>query len=131
MAGALEIEITPEMVAAGLAAWRAESGDEFPLLAMGNDETLIAEIRAAGDRVGQRVWPLPMYDEYREQIKSDYADMKNSGGRAAGTITAAWFLGGFVGISEDARTLGLRPEIGWAVRQAGPLPPPAGSSPTA
>jgi leucyl aminopeptidase len=38
-----------------------------------------------------------MYDEYREQLKSDYADIKNSGGRAAGTITAAWFLREFVG----------------------------------
>ena len=37
-----------------------------------------------------------MYDEYRDQIKSDYADIKNSGGRPAGTITAAWFLREFV-----------------------------------
>jgi leucyl aminopeptidase len=59
---------------------------------MGNDETLVEELRAAGERVGQRAWPLPMYDEYRDQIKSDYADIKNSGGRPAGTITAAWFL---------------------------------------
>ncbi|MBV9774408.1 MAG: leucyl aminopeptidase [Gemmatimonadetes bacterium] len=64
--------------------------------AMGNDEALIEEIRAAGDRVGQRIWPLPMYDEYREQIRSDYADIKNSGGRPAGTITAGWFLREFV-----------------------------------
>jgi leucyl aminopeptidase len=64
---------------------------------MGNDESLIAEIREAGERVHERVWPLPMYDEYREQIKSDYADIKNSGGRPAGTITAGWFLREFVG----------------------------------
>jgi leucyl aminopeptidase len=38
-----------------------------------------------------------MFDEYREQIKSDYADMKNTGGRPAGAITAAWFLREFVG----------------------------------
>jgi len=65
--------------------------------ALSNDEGLLGEIRAAGERVGQRVWPLPMYDEYREQIKSEYADIKNSGGRAAGTITAGWFLREFVG----------------------------------
>jgi leucyl aminopeptidase len=65
--------------------------------AMANDDALLGEIRAAGDRVGERVWPLPMYDEYREQIKSDYADLKNTGGRAAGTITAGWFLREFVG----------------------------------
>jgi leucyl aminopeptidase len=65
--------------------------------AMGNDEALLAEVRVAGDRAGQRVWPLPMFDEYREQLRSDYADVKNSGGRPAGSITAGWFLREFVG----------------------------------
>jgi leucyl aminopeptidase len=64
---------------------------------MGSDEALVEEVRAAGERVGQRCWPLPMYDEYREQIRSDYADMKNSGGRPAGEITAGWFLREFAG----------------------------------
>ena len=63
---------------------------------MGNDESLIEEVRRAGDAVGQRVWPLPMFREYRDQIRSDYADIKNSGGRPAGSITAGWFLRGFV-----------------------------------
>ncbi|HEX8211984.1 MAG TPA: leucyl aminopeptidase [Longimicrobium sp.] len=63
---------------------------------MGNDEALIAEVRAAGDRTGERCWQLPMYEEYREQIRSDYADIKNSGGRPAGAITAGWFLREFV-----------------------------------
>ena len=65
--------------------------------AMGNDEALLEEIRAAGERVWERVWPLPMYDEYREQLKSEYADVKNTGGRPAGSITAGWFLREFVG----------------------------------
>jgi leucyl aminopeptidase len=69
----------------------------FASAVLGNDESLIEEIRAAGDRVGQRMWPLPMFDEYRDLIKSDYADIKNSGGRPAGTVTAAWFLREFVG----------------------------------
>jgi leucyl aminopeptidase len=64
---------------------------------MGNDDALVEELRAAGERSGERAWPLPMYEEYREQIKSDYADLKNTGGRPAGTITAAWFLREFVG----------------------------------
>ncbi|MGI9189297.1 MAG: leucyl aminopeptidase [Longimicrobiaceae bacterium] len=64
---------------------------------MGNDEALLEELRAAGDRVGERVWPLPMHPEYREQLDSDYADIKNSGGRPAGTITAGFFLKEFVG----------------------------------
>ncbi|MBI2876359.1 MAG: aminopeptidase, partial [Candidatus Tectomicrobia bacterium] len=41
------------------------------------------------------VWELPLWEEYQEQIKSDVADVKNSGGRPAGTITAAAFLGKF------------------------------------
>jgi leucyl aminopeptidase len=63
---------------------------------MGNDEELVEELRAAGYRTGERVWPLPMFDEYREQLRSEYADLKNSGGRPAGTITAGWFLREFV-----------------------------------
>ncbi|HQR17394.1 MAG TPA: leucyl aminopeptidase [Gemmatimonadales bacterium] len=59
---------------------------------IGSDEPLIEEVRRAGERAGERVWPLPLWDEFREHIKSDIADVKNSGGRPAGTITAAWFL---------------------------------------
>jgi leucyl aminopeptidase len=64
---------------------------------MGNDDALVEELRQAGDRTGERCWPLPMHDEYREQIRSDYADIKNSGGRPAAAITAGWFLREFVG----------------------------------
>jgi len=64
--------------------------------AMGNDEALLEEVRRAGERAGERVWPLPMFDEYRELNKSDIADVKNSGGRPAQSITAGWFLREFV-----------------------------------
>jgi leucyl aminopeptidase len=64
---------------------------------MGTDGDLIEEIRSAGIRSGERCWPLPLWDEYREQIDSTIADMKNSGGRAAGAITAGWFLKEFAG----------------------------------
>jgi leucyl aminopeptidase len=53
-------------------------------------------VQAAGERSGERVWPLPLWDEYRDLIKSDIADVKNSGGRPAGTISGAWFLREFV-----------------------------------
>jgi leucyl aminopeptidase len=56
----------------------------------------VRTVQAAGDRAGDRLWPLPLHEEYREQIKSEIADIINSGGRAAGAITAAWFLKEFV-----------------------------------
>jgi leucyl aminopeptidase len=63
---------------------------------MGNDEHLVDEVRAAGERAGERVWPLPLWEDYRELMKSDIADVKNSGGRPAGSISAGWFLREFV-----------------------------------
>jgi leucyl aminopeptidase len=63
---------------------------------MGNDDSLLEEVRWAGDLAGERCWPLPLWQEYREQIKSDIADVKNTGGRPAGSITAGWFLREFV-----------------------------------
>jgi leucyl aminopeptidase len=63
---------------------------------MGNDQAWIDEVIAAGKRAGEKMWQLPLDREYREQIKSDIADIKNIGGRKAGTITAAWFLREFV-----------------------------------
>ena len=59
---------------------------------MGTDEGLVQEVLNAGKRAGEPGWPLPLWDDYKELIKSDVADIKNSGGRPAGTITAALFL---------------------------------------
>jgi leucyl aminopeptidase len=58
----------------------------------GPDEELVAEVLDAGKRSGEPGWPLPLWDEYKDLIKSDVADIKNSGGRPAGSITAAMFL---------------------------------------
>jgi leucyl aminopeptidase len=63
---------------------------------MGNDDALVEEVRAAGERAGERAWPLPMWEDYRELMKSDIADVKNAGGRPAGSISAGWFLREFV-----------------------------------
>jgi leucyl aminopeptidase len=63
---------------------------------MGNDDQLVEEVRAAGERAGERVWPLPLWEDYRDLMKSDIADVKNSGGRPAGSISAGWFLREFV-----------------------------------
>jgi leucyl aminopeptidase len=62
----------------------------------GSDDALVQEVLAAGKRASEPGWSLPLWDEYREQINSDVADIKNTGGRAAGSITAAWFLKEFV-----------------------------------
>ena len=63
---------------------------------MGNDEDLIAELQTAGETTGERAWPLPLFGEYTEQIRGDTADIKNSGGRRGGALTAGAFLKEFV-----------------------------------
>jgi leucyl aminopeptidase len=64
---------------------------------MGNDDALKNQVRRAADKTGERVWELPLWEEYHDLIKSDIADFKNSSGRPAGTITAAAFLSKFAG----------------------------------
>ncbi len=64
---------------------------------MGNDEEIMSKIKSAGERTYERVWQLPMFEEYEKQIKSDVADVKNTGGRWGGAITAALFLKKFTG----------------------------------
>ena len=66
-------------------------GNEFAGL-FASDDSLAADLAAAGNAVGEKVWRMPLAEPYDKQIKSDIADMKNSGGRAAGSITAGWFL---------------------------------------
>jgi leucyl aminopeptidase len=64
---------------------------------MGTDETLIGDLIQAGEECGERLWNLPLDNDYGSMIKSDIADIKNSGGRVAGSITAAMFLKAFAG----------------------------------
>ena len=64
---------------------------------MGTSEPLIERLRAASEQTGEKIWPLPMYAEYDEQIKSDIADIKNVGGKGGGSITAGCFLKKFTG----------------------------------
>ena len=60
-------------------------------------ERFAEAVRRTADKAGDRCWPMPIYDEYREQIKSEIADMVNVGGRPAGACTAAVFIREFVG----------------------------------
>ncbi|MFC2038514.1 leucyl aminopeptidase [Chloroflexota bacterium] len=63
--------------------------------AFGNNQELVDNIIAAGAEAGELIWQMPMYEEYKELNKSDVADIKNVGGRAAGSISAAQFLSEF------------------------------------
>jgi leucyl aminopeptidase len=60
-----------------------------------NDDKLAASLRAAGDEAWDRVWPMPLWEDYQEQLRSNFADMANIGGRPAGSVTAACFLARF------------------------------------
>jgi len=61
-----------------------------------NDDKLIERLSKAGEATGERVWRMPLGREYDKLIDSNFADMKNTGGRGAGSITAAQFLQRFV-----------------------------------
>ena len=63
---------------------------------LANDRGIADELSEAGEATGERTWPLPLWKAYRAQLDSDIADIKNIGGRGAGTITAGWFLREFV-----------------------------------
>ena len=94
------------------------------------DHAAAAEVVAAGQAAGEPGWTMPMWDEYKEQIKSDVADMKNTGGRAAGSITAALFLqefvDGFPFVHLDvAGTAYSQSDLGWIPR--GPTGTPVGT----
>ncbi|MFF7706007.1 leucyl aminopeptidase [Pseudomonas sp. NPDC007930] len=62
---------------------------------MGNSDTLVEQILAAGKQADDRAWQLPLFDEYQEQLDSPFADIANIGGPKAGTITAGCFLSRF------------------------------------
>jgi len=87
---AVIVDIATLTGACGIALGNEASG------MLGTDDTLKRKIREAGEKTGERVWELPLWEEYYDQIKSDIADMKNTGGRAGGVITAAALLSKFV-----------------------------------
>ena len=64
---------------------------------MGNDQATMDALKMAGESTYERLWQLPLFDEYEKMIKSDVADVKNTGGRWGGAITAGWFLKKFIG----------------------------------
>ena len=70
---------------------------QFAIGMFGSDPALKEQVRKSGQKAGERVWEMPLWEEYFEQLKSDVADMRNIGGRGGGMITAALFLSKFVG----------------------------------
>ncbi len=67
-------------------------GDMVAAGLFSTDDELAARLREAGTKAGEKLWPLPLYEEYKDKIKSEVADMKNSGGRYGGVGTSAIFL---------------------------------------
>jgi leucyl aminopeptidase len=63
--------------------------------AIGTNKQLIEKLLKASEKTGEKIWELPLYNEFHEQIKSSVADIKNIGGRPGGAITAAAFLSNF------------------------------------
>jgi leucyl aminopeptidase len=101
----------------------------------GTPDWWVNVVRETAEQAGDRVWPMPVFDEYLDQIKSDIADLMNSGGRPAGAITAAMFLKEFTnGLpwahmdiagtawSDDARPYQPKGASGVAVRTLAELP---------
>ena len=92
-----------------------------------NNQGLLSAVVEAGEQSGERIWQMPMFEEYKEQNKSQVADVKNTGGRKAGSITAAQFLAEF---SEDtpwvhldiAGTFMSEKESGYQVKGATGVP---------
>ena len=64
---------------------------------MGTSQTMVDTVLSASKVTGEKMWQLPMFDEYKRQNNSEYADVKNTGGRPAGSITAAFFISEFAG----------------------------------
>jgi len=96
----------------------------------GAEREVVDEVLAAGERAGEPGWPMPLWDDYKEQIKSDIADVRQTGGRAGGSITAALFLKEFVdGFSwvhlDVAGTAYSQTDLGWLPK--GPTGTPVGT----
>ncbi len=89
--------------------------------AVGNNEEFMQEFLSAAKPTGERYWQMPLYEDYSTHMKSDIADLRNSGGRPAGTLTAAAFLKAFVGETpwvhlDIAGTAYLEGESAWQAK---------------
>jgi leucyl aminopeptidase len=93
---AVQLDLTPVIDVATLTGAISISLGNVAYGVFSNSDALTARIKAAAVNAGEKCWELPMFAEYKELNKSNVADMKNSGGRGAGSISAAFFLKEFV-----------------------------------
>jgi leucyl aminopeptidase len=96
LAYACEIGATHIIDVATLTGAKVIAIGNFGSALMTNNQEWCDRVLEAGEATGEKLWQLPMWDEFKEQIRSDVADMKNTGGRPAGAITAALLLREFV-----------------------------------
>jgi leucyl aminopeptidase len=109
---ARKLELSPLVDVATLTGACHIALGDFCSGAFTNNQELVGKVIRASKSAGEYIWQMPMYEEYKELNKSDVADIKNSGGRYGGAITAAQFLGEF---SEDTPWVHL--DIAGTVRQ--------------
>ncbi len=96
LAYACKLDLSPVVDVATLTGAISITLGDVAYGVMTNDDRLLERVRAASAAAGEKCWQLPMFAEYKENIKSNVADMKNSGGRGAGSINAAMLLKEFV-----------------------------------
>ena len=88
-----------------------------------NNQQLADRVLKAAAKTGEKLWPMPVPEEYKEQIKSEIADIKNTGDRYGGAITAALFLAEFIGDTpwvhlDIAGPVSSKKESGYTVKGA-------------
>jgi leucyl aminopeptidase len=85
------VDIATLTGAIGIALGRITTG------LFGRPAAFVEHVRAVAERAGDQCWPMPLFEEYKDQLRSEIADMLNTGGRLGGAITAALFLREFAG----------------------------------
>jgi leucyl aminopeptidase len=93
---AMQLDLSPVVDVATLTGAISVALGNVAYGVMSNNDALVERIRQASQKAGEKCWQLPMFPEYRELNKSNVADVRNSGGRGAGSISAAFFLREFV-----------------------------------